>query len=235
MRIASNAVTADEIAADAVGASEIAMNAVGSSEIASNAVTADEIAADAVGASEIASNAVGSDEIATGAVTADEIAVGAVGSSEILDLSINTIDLADGSVTKSKLSSASVDLDKLDPNVCSAGQLIENNGGSWRCTSISSLTKRRTENILEWVGNGRVKIRERFGEIMTVKIGSNFYDSPSAALTFNFSNGVGLLGLDNGGERIASTWYYLYAVPNGSTFSIVASTRSPIAGTPGPT
>ena len=149
---------------------------------------------------------------------------------KILDLSINTIDLADGSVTKSKLSSASVDLDKLDPNVCSAGQLIENNGGSWRCTSISSITKRRTENILEWVSNGRVKIRERFGEIMTVKIGSNFYDSPSAALTFNFSNGVGLLGLDNGGTRKASTWYYLYAVPNGSTFSIVASTRSPIAG-----
>ena len=150
-----------------------------------------------------------------------------------MDLSINTIDLADGSVTKSKLSSASVDLDKLDPNVCSAGELIENNG-TWRCTSISSITKRRTENILEWVDNDSVKIRERFGEIMTVKIGSNFYDSPSNDLTFNFSNEVGLLGLDTGGTRIASTWYYLYAVPNGSTFSIVASTRSPIAGTPGP-
>ena len=79
-----------------------------------------------------------------------------------------------------------------------------------------------------------MKVRERFGGIMTVKIGSNFYDSPSTDLIFDFSNGVGLLGLDSGGTRTADTWYYLYAVPNAGNFSIVASTRSPIEATPGP-
>ena len=61
-----------------------------------------------------------------------------------------------------------------------------------------------------------------------------FTIAASTDLIFDFSNGVGLLGLDNGGTRTADTWYYLYAVPNGGNFSIVASTRSPIEATPGP-
>ena len=51
-------------------------------------------------------------------------------------------------------------------------------------------------------------------------------------LTFSFSNPNGNLGLDTGSEASASG--IIFTTSNGSTFSIIASTRSPLDGTPGP-
>jgi len=57
-------------------------------------------------------------------------------------------------------------------------------------------------------------------------------------LLWSFANGTGLLGLDTGSET-ASTWYYLYGVPDGADdnrFTVVASVQAPVpAGGAGPT
>ena len=56
---------------------------------------------------------------------------------------------------------------------------------------------------------------------MTVKMNDgNFYDGDASELTFSFGNANGNL-IDTGSEA-SDTWYYLYAIPNGSTFSIIA-------------
>ena len=70
---------------------------------------------------------------------------------------------------------------------------------------------------------------------MTVKMNDgNFYNGVSSEITFSFNNPAGLLGIDASplSDRAPDTWYYIYAVPSGGNFSIVASTRSPIAAMP---
>ena len=113
----------------------------------------------------------------------------------------------------------------------SDNEVISRQSGSWSCVTIASISQQKTRNRLVWVDGSSVKLKEASGETMTVKMNDgNFYDGDASELTFSFSNPNGNLGLDTGSEA-SDTWYYLYAIPNGSTFSIIASTISPLNGT----
>ena len=137
-------------------------------------------------------------------------------------------------MTNTKISDGSVSLSKIDPSACSDNEVISRQSGAWSCITISSIRQQKTRNRLVWVNDSSVKLKEVSGETMTVKMNDgNFYDGDASELTFSFGNANGNLGLDTGSEA-SDTWYYLYAIPNGSTFSIIASTRSPLDGTPGP-
>ena len=72
---------------------------------------------------------------------------------------------------------------------------------------------------------------------MTVRMNDGNYYTSASPLTFSFTNLNGDLGLDTGSESSGTdTWYYLYAIPaaTANTFTITASTTSPVDGSPGP-
>ena len=88
--------------------------------------------------------------------------------------------------------------------------------------SVNLLTARRTDNILEWNDADSVKIRERFGDTMTVKMNDgNFYNGVSSEITFSFNKPAGLLGIDASplSDR-APDMVLSICVPSGENFSI---------------
>ena len=175
---------------------------------------------------DISDNSINSSKIADGTIVADDL------SSD----SVTTVKIQNNAVTNTKISDGSISLSKIDPSACSDNEVISRQSGSWTCVTLASIRKQKTDNILVWIDNDSLKIKERYGKTMTVEMSdNNYYDGDTSEITFSFNSGVGFGGLDTGGTRTADTWYYLYAVPNGSTFNVVASTRSPLhLTTPGP-
>ena len=101
----------------------------------------------------------------------------------------------------------------------------------------SLINQRPSDNRLVYVDDDSVKYTEVTGRTMTVRMNDGNYYTSASALTFSFGNPNGDLGLDTGSESSGTaTWYYLYAIPAAAanTFTITASTRSPVDGTPGP-
>ena len=105
------------------------------------------------------------------------------------------------------------------------------------CISESLINQRPSDNELVYVDDGSVKYTEVTGRTMTVRMNDGNYYTSASSLTFSFGNANGDLGLDTGSESSGTdTWYYLYAIPAAAanTFTITASLRSPVDGTPGP-
>lgn len=102
----------------------------------------------------------------------------------------------------------------------SAAEIIGESGGN----AFANMVVRNGAG-LEWLSSSSVRVKPG-----TLGFNDGRVRMNAAAVTWNFANGVGPLGLDAGAEA-ASTWYYLYAVPDptdDNTYTAVASTRSPL-------
>jgi hypothetical protein len=91
--------------------------------------------------------------------------------------------------------------------------------------------------LLTYSSSSGISVSAYTGQLSTVRI--TLQDEKQRyftdTLAWNFSNGIGDLGLDTGAEA-SSTWYYMYAVPkNGDDdqLSIRASVRPPTLGPTG--
>ena len=62
-------------------------------------------------------------------------------------------------ISASDLDNDSVGLSKLDSAACADDEIIKKTAGVWTCTSISLLTRRRTENRLVYVNSSSIKVR----------------------------------------------------------------------------
>jgi hypothetical protein len=141
------------------------------------------------------------------------------------------------SISAAELSNDSVSLSKLDSAACADDQVIKKTDGVWTCTSISLLTARRTENRLVYVNDHSVKVRELYGETMTVKMSDGkFYNGVTPEITLDISDSSNLYtGTEAPVTEAPGTWYYVYAVPTSptaSTFKLTASVSSPSDGNP---
>ena len=120
---------------------------------------------------------------------------------------------------------------------CAADEVLKHNGTAWECISESLINQRPSDNRLVYVDDSSVNYTEVTGRTMTVRMNDGNYYTSTSPLTFSFGNANGDLGLDTGSESSGTdTWYYLYAIPAAAanTFTITASLRSPVDGTPGP-
>lgn len=107
-KIATGAVTANEILAGTITADEIASNAITTVKIAANAVTANEILAGTITAIEIASNAITADKILAGTITAAEIATGTITGTNIAGATITGAKLVTGTITTDHISAGTI-------------------------------------------------------------------------------------------------------------------------------
>lgn len=89
-----------------------------------------------------------------------------------------------------------------------------------------------TPYVMSYVAAGQVSVAPRLGTNCYLLFNDGLIRAHGGTLTFDFANGTGNNGLDNGAEA-PSTWYYLYAVAAGSDFFLKASTVAPPTGPSG--
>ena len=172
-------------------------------------------------------NTITSSEITDATIAADDISLAAV----------TTAKIADTAVTEAKLADNSVTLSKLADSACGIDEVLKRGASSWECVPESLINQRPSDNRLVYVNDHSVNYTEVTGRTMTVRMKDGKYYTAASPLTFSFTNSNGDLGLDTGSESINThTWYYLYAIPaaTANTFTITASTTSPVDSSPGP-
>ena len=170
-------------------------------------------------------------------ITSSEITDGTIAADDLSSNAVTTVKIADTAVTEAKLADNSVTLSKLADSTCAADEVLKRGSSTWECIAESLINQKPSENRLVYVNDHSVNYTEVTGRTMTVRMNDGNYYTSASPLTFSFTNSNGDLSLDTGSESVGNnTWYYLYAIPAAAanTFTITASLRSPVDGTPGP-
>ena len=144
-KIASGAVSTNEVRDNTLTAADLDVKAVGSPELGVDAIAADGITVDD-GSSKIALNAIGSSELKADAVGNAEIAGNAVGIGEITANSVATSEVADNSLFSSDIASDSIGSSELAPDAVGSASVVNNSltGSDVAETSLSqSVLQRR--------------------------------------------------------------------------------------------